>query len=183
MWQWVENSFCLVDSFCGFPDWIPVVWTAFWQVLFLPAITVFRPLPVDCMWKVIHYLLTLPTKLLSYDCSALCCQIIDLSYIDNPIQSKLVTWSFVTGNRIDYVIHFLNCFSLWNVCFYLTLFYFPLRFGRKKVIFISLVAQLVSVLIQAFSPSWEVFCIMFTFVGASQISLYISAFVLGKHWH
>ncbi|CDQ89542.1 solute carrier family 22 member 5 [Oncorhynchus mykiss] len=53
------------------------------------------------------------------------------------------------------------------------------RFGRKKVIFISLVAQLVSVLIQAFSPSWEVFCIMFTFVGASQISLYISAFVLG----
>uniref|UniRef100_A0AAZ3PGE7 Solute carrier family 22 member 5 n=1 Tax=Oncorhynchus tshawytscha TaxID=74940 RepID=A0AAZ3PGE7_ONCTS len=54
------------------------------------------------------------------------------------------------------------------------------RFGRKKVIFASLVAQLVSVLIQAFSPSWEVFCIMFTFVGASQISLYISAFVLGK---
>uniref|UniRef100_A0A4W5K492 Solute carrier family 22 member 5 n=1 Tax=Hucho hucho TaxID=62062 RepID=A0A4W5K492_9TELE len=53
------------------------------------------------------------------------------------------------------------------------------RFGRKKVLFGSLVAQLISVLIQAFSPSWEVFCIMFTFVGASQISLYISAFVLG----
>lgn len=67
--------------------------------------------------------------------------------------------------------------------FHLILFYFPFRFGRKKVIFGSLVAQLVSVLIQAFSPSWEVFCIMFTFVGASQISLYISAFVLGKHGH
>ncbi|CAB1316753.1 unnamed protein product [Coregonus sp. 'balchen'] len=53
------------------------------------------------------------------------------------------------------------------------------RFGRKKVIFGSLAAQLVSVLIQAFSPSWEVFCILFMFVGASQISLYISAFVLG----
>ncbi|XP_030292949.1 solute carrier family 22 member 5 isoform X2 [Sparus aurata] len=53
------------------------------------------------------------------------------------------------------------------------------RFGRKKVIFISLAAQCVSVLLQSFSQSWRTFCIMFLFVGASQISLYISAFVLG----
>ncbi|KAJ0061491.1 hypothetical protein NL108_005343, partial [Boleophthalmus pectinirostris] len=53
------------------------------------------------------------------------------------------------------------------------------RFGRKKVVFVSLAAQCVSVLLQSFSHSWRMFCLMFLFVGASQISLYISAFVLG----
>ncbi|KAG7215894.1 hypothetical protein INR49_002530 [Caranx melampygus] len=51
--------------------------------------------------------------------------------------------------------------------------------GRKKVVFISLGAQCVSVLLQSFSHSWRMFCVMFLFVGASQISIYISAFVLG----
>ncbi|CAJ1063492.1 solute carrier family 22 member 4-like [Xyrichtys novacula] len=53
------------------------------------------------------------------------------------------------------------------------------RFGRKKVVFISLAAQCVSVMLQSFSHSWKMFCVMFLFVGASQISIYISAFVLG----
>ncbi|XP_028277133.1 solute carrier family 22 member 5 [Parambassis ranga] len=53
------------------------------------------------------------------------------------------------------------------------------RFGRKKVVFISLAAQCLSVFLQSFSYSWKMFCIMFLFVGASQISIYISAFVLG----
>ncbi|XP_074529206.1 solute carrier family 22 member 4 [Halichoeres trimaculatus] len=53
------------------------------------------------------------------------------------------------------------------------------RFGRKKVVFFSLAAQCVSVTLQSFSHSWRMFCIMFLFVGASQISIYISAFVLG----
>ncbi|XP_027886288.1 solute carrier family 22 member 5 [Xiphophorus couchianus] len=53
------------------------------------------------------------------------------------------------------------------------------RFGRKKVVFISLGAQSLSVLLQSFSQSWRIFCVMFLFVGASQISIYISAFVLG----
>uniref|UniRef100_A0A3B4AKK4 Major facilitator superfamily (MFS) profile domain-containing protein n=1 Tax=Periophthalmus magnuspinnatus TaxID=409849 RepID=A0A3B4AKK4_9GOBI len=51
-------------------------------------------------------------------------------------------------------------------------------FGRKKVVFVSLAAQSVSVLLQSFAQSWSMFCLMFLFVGASQISLYISAFVL-----
>uniref|UniRef100_A0A3B3TMI0 Solute carrier family 22 member 5 n=1 Tax=Poecilia latipinna TaxID=48699 RepID=A0A3B3TMI0_9TELE len=51
-------------------------------------------------------------------------------------------------------------------------------FGRKKVVFISLGAQSLSVLLQSFSQSWRIFCVMFLFVGASQISIYISAFVL-----
>lgn len=45
----------------------------------------------------------------------------------------------------------------------------------------SLAAQCLSVLLQSFSQSWKMFCIIFLFVGASQISIYISAFVLGKH--
>ncbi|XP_061608675.1 organic cation/carnitine transporter 2-like [Phyllopteryx taeniolatus] len=53
------------------------------------------------------------------------------------------------------------------------------RFGRKKIVFISLGAQSISVLLQSFSQSWRMFCITFLFVGASQISIYISAFVLG----
>lgn len=53
------------------------------------------------------------------------------------------------------------------------------RFGRKKVVFLALAAQCIAVLLQSFSTSWRVFCIMFLFIGASQISLYISAFVLG----
>lgn len=47
------------------------------------------------------------------------------------------------------------------------------------MVFISLAAQSVAVLLQSFSTSWRMFCIMFLFIGASQISLYISAFVLG----
>ncbi|KAM9788586.1 uncharacterized protein ACB057_013132 [Neosynchiropus ocellatus] len=53
------------------------------------------------------------------------------------------------------------------------------RFGRKKVVFISLAAQALAVLLQSFSYSWKMFCVTFLFVGASQISIYISAFVLG----
>ncbi|KAM3601016.1 uncharacterized protein V6R79_006146 [Siganus canaliculatus] len=53
------------------------------------------------------------------------------------------------------------------------------RFGRKKVVFISLASQCAAVMLQSFSQSWRMFCIMFLFVGASQISIYISAFVLG----
>lgn len=45
----------------------------------------------------------------------------------------------------------------------------------------SLAVQCLSVLLQSFSQSWKMFCIIFLFVGASQISIYISAFVLGKH--
>uniref|UniRef100_A0A8C6TPP3 Solute carrier family 22 member 5 n=1 Tax=Neogobius melanostomus TaxID=47308 RepID=A0A8C6TPP3_9GOBI len=57
------------------------------------------------------------------------------------------------------------------------------RFGRKKVLFVSLAAQCMAVLLQSFSHSWRMFCVMFLFIGASQISLYISAFVLGKDNH
>lgn len=46
----------------------------------------------------------------------------------------------------------------------------------------SLGVQCLSVLLQSFSHSWRMFCIMYLWVGASQISLYISAFVLGLQY-
>ncbi|KAA0720519.1 Solute carrier family 22 member 5 High-affinity sodium-dependent carnitine cotransporter [Triplophysa tibetana] len=53
------------------------------------------------------------------------------------------------------------------------------RFGRKQVLFTSLAAEALMILAQSFSHSWLLFCILYFFVGAFQISLYITAFVLG----
>uniref|UniRef100_A0A671MQB3 Solute carrier family 22 member 4-like n=1 Tax=Sinocyclocheilus anshuiensis TaxID=1608454 RepID=A0A671MQB3_9TELE len=54
------------------------------------------------------------------------------------------------------------------------------RFGRKKVLFASLAAEALVILAQSFSDSWLLFCILYFFVGTFQISLYITAFVLGS---
>uniref|UniRef100_A0A665VFE5 Solute carrier family 22 member 21 n=1 Tax=Echeneis naucrates TaxID=173247 RepID=A0A665VFE5_ECHNA len=53
------------------------------------------------------------------------------------------------------------------------------RYGRKVMMFVTITVQTVFTLIQAFSPSWTVFCAMFFVVGYGKISNYISAFVLG----
>ncbi|XP_056302479.1 solute carrier family 22 member 4 [Danio aesculapii] len=54
------------------------------------------------------------------------------------------------------------------------------RFGRKKVLFGSLAAEALLMFAQSFSPSWLIFCVLYFFIGAFQISLYITAFVLGS---
>ncbi|XP_062391522.1 organic cation/carnitine transporter 2 [Sardina pilchardus] len=53
------------------------------------------------------------------------------------------------------------------------------KFGRKKLIFICLAGQPLSMVVHSFSPSWVFFCIFYLFVGAFHISLYITTFVLG----
>ncbi|XP_061103256.1 organic cation/carnitine transporter 2-like [Conger conger] len=53
------------------------------------------------------------------------------------------------------------------------------RFGRRPILFITMAIQTVFSFIQAFSPSWEVFSVLFFIVGLGQMSNYISAFVLG----
>ncbi|XP_066572983.1 organic cation/carnitine transporter 2 isoform X2 [Amia ocellicauda] len=53
------------------------------------------------------------------------------------------------------------------------------RFGRKPILFVTMAVQTVFTFIQVFSPSWEVFCIIFFIVGLGQISNYVAAFVLG----
>ncbi|XP_067231618.1 organic cation/carnitine transporter 2 [Chanodichthys erythropterus] len=54
------------------------------------------------------------------------------------------------------------------------------RFGRKKVLFTSLAAEALLILAQSFSHSWPLFCVLYFFVGTFQISLYLTAFVLGS---
>ncbi|XP_067279417.1 solute carrier family 22 member 4 [Pseudorasbora parva] len=54
------------------------------------------------------------------------------------------------------------------------------RFGRKKVLFTSLAAEALLILAQSFSRSWLLFCLLYFFIGTFQISLYITAFVLGS---
>ncbi|XP_060692836.1 organic cation/carnitine transporter 2-like [Hemiscyllium ocellatum] len=54
------------------------------------------------------------------------------------------------------------------------------RFGRKVVLFGTMAIQTVFSIIQAFSPSWEIFCFLNFIVGLGQISNYVAAFVLGS---
>ncbi|KAJ8408771.1 hypothetical protein AAFF_G00245890 [Aldrovandia affinis] len=53
------------------------------------------------------------------------------------------------------------------------------RFGRKPVLFMTMAVQTLFTFVQVFSPSWEVFSLLFFIVGLGQISNYVAAFVLG----
>uniref|UniRef100_A0AAV2J5K8 Major facilitator superfamily (MFS) profile domain-containing protein n=1 Tax=Knipowitschia caucasica TaxID=637954 RepID=A0AAV2J5K8_KNICA len=53
------------------------------------------------------------------------------------------------------------------------------RFGRKRMLFISMAITNIFYFLQIFSPSWLVFCSLYFVVGMGQISCYVTAFVLG----
>ncbi|GCB66761.1 hypothetical protein scyTo_0010143, partial [Scyliorhinus torazame] len=54
------------------------------------------------------------------------------------------------------------------------------RFGRKLIMFATMAVQTVFSMLQAFSPNWEIFCILNFLVGLGQISNWVAAFVLGS---
>ncbi|XP_077360884.1 solute carrier family 22 member 4-like [Festucalex cinctus] len=53
------------------------------------------------------------------------------------------------------------------------------RFGRKPVLFATIIIQLVFTLLQIVAPSWELFCLFLCCNGLGNISNYLSCFVLG----
>lgn len=53
------------------------------------------------------------------------------------------------------------------------------RFGRKRVLFITMAIQSFFTFLQGFSPSWEVFVMLCFLAGLGQTSNYVAAFVLG----
>ncbi|XP_077329412.1 organic cation/carnitine transporter 2-like [Lithobates pipiens] len=53
------------------------------------------------------------------------------------------------------------------------------RFGRKKVLFVTMAVQTGFSIVQVFSINWEMFTVLFLIVGMGQISNYVAAFILG----
>lgn len=54
------------------------------------------------------------------------------------------------------------------------------RYGRRPTLFAMMAMQTVTIIIQMFSPSWEIFTAIYFFVGFSGFSNYVVAYVLGK---
>lgn len=66
-------------------------------------------------------------------------------------------------------------FSQLELCYCL----FLSRFGRKNVLFVTMGMQTGFSFLQIFSKNFEMFAVLFVFVGMGQISNYVAAFVLG----
>ncbi|KAI3373253.1 hypothetical protein L3Q82_006562 [Scortum barcoo] len=119
---------------------------------------------------------------------------VDVNVSKIPLESCLDGWTYskeiyqstiVTEKLVYLFIMFIFCktaaITATNNIF--SLVFGPAttnsRYGRRPALFLTMVLQTVAIAAQIFSPSWEIFTLIFFFVGSGTVSNYIIAFVLG----
>uniref|UniRef100_A0A9J8A1F9 Solute carrier family 22 member 5 n=1 Tax=Cyprinus carpio carpio TaxID=630221 RepID=A0A9J8A1F9_CYPCA len=119
---------------------------------------------------------------------------LEVNLTDITLETCVDGWSYSTEIYHSTIVSEwdLVCDSEWRVPFASSTLYMGYllgslvsgqlsdRFGRRKVFFMSLAAEALVILAQSFSNSWLLFCVLYFFVGTFQISVYITAFVLGN---
>ncbi|XP_051732678.1 solute carrier family 22 member 4 isoform X3 [Ctenopharyngodon idella] len=118
---------------------------------------------------------------------------VDVNVSSIPREACMDGWEYDKGTYISTIVTEwdLVCSDDWRVPLTTSLFFCGVltgsmisgpisdRFGRKIVLFITMMIQTVFTLIQCFSPSWLIFCLLFFIAGMGQISNYLAAFALG----
>ncbi|XP_072446684.1 organic cation/carnitine transporter 2-like isoform X4 [Chiloscyllium punctatum] len=86
----------------------------------------------------------------------------------------------------------LVCNNAWKMPFSMSVYFLGVltgsfvsgvlsdRFGRKAILFVTMAVQTGFNVLQVFSSSWEIFCLVNFLIGIGQISNYVAAFVLGS---
>ncbi|XP_065143724.1 solute carrier family 22 member 4-like [Paramisgurnus dabryanus] len=118
---------------------------------------------------------------------------VDVNVSTIPREHCLDGWEYDRSTYISTIVTEwdLVCSDDWKPPLTTSIFFFGVlvgsvisgqlsdRFGRKIVLFATMGIQTAFSLIQIFSPSWLIFCLLAFVVGIGQISNYMSAFVLG----
>nr|XP_015816929.2 organic cation/carnitine transporter 2 [Nothobranchius furzeri] len=118
---------------------------------------------------------------------------VDVNLSNVPKESCLDGWEYDHSVYTSTIVSEWNlvCDESWKKPLTTSLFFFGVltgsflsgqlsdRYGRKVVLFVSIVLQAVSSFIQIFSQSWTMFCVLYYILGVEEIATYLVAFVLG----
>ncbi|XP_037595855.1 solute carrier family 22 member 5 isoform X3 [Cebus imitator] len=116
---------------------------------------------------------------------------VDLGQLEQ--ESCLDGWEFSQDVYLSTIVTEWNlvCENDWKAPLTISLFFVGVllgsfisgqlsdRFGRKNVLFVTMGMQTGFSFLQLFSKNFEMFVVLFVFVGMGQISNYVAAFVLG----